>query len=435
MPAMALDPMLKTSEVRTLATHPELKSQQSIPFFKTAGERPKNPLERLLSLFADVRAGEGANVVLMTVTVFLLLAAYYLLKVARETLVLTEATAVVKVQAAAAQAVLLLGVMPLFGWIASRVNRIRLITITSLFFAGNLLLFYVLGQAGVREGVVFYIWLGIYNLFVVSQFWAFANDIYTEGQGRRLFPLIGVGASLGAWIGSTSVPTLIKTYGFTPYTLMLAGAIMLVMALAVTRVINHMQRNPSQPEAAKIEAATLGKEGGFQLIWKDVYLRWIAILIVLLNVVNTTGEYLLSELITRAAPPGEEAAEDFIGVFYGQFFGGVNLVGFVLQLFFASRAIRYLGVRGSLFILPVIALLNYSVIAVVPLLAVVRIGKILENATDYSIQNTVRHALFLPTSREVKYKAKNAIDTFFTRVGDVIAAGVATLGVYLGWQI
>ena len=113
----------------------------------------------------------------------------------------------------------------------------------------------------------------------------------------------------------------------------------------------------------------------------------------------------------------------------------MNLVGFVLQLFFASRAIRYLGVRGSLFILPIIALLNYSVIAVVPLLAVVRIGKIMENATDYSIQNTVRHALFLPTSREVKYKAKAAIDTFFTRVGDVIAAGVATMGVWLGWQI
>jgi len=298
-----------TSEARTLVSHPELTSHKSFPSFRTGGEPPRGPLERFLSFFADVRAGEGTAALLMMVTVFILLASYYLLKVAREQLVLTEGSAIIKAQASGAQAILLMAVVPIFGWLGTKVNRIRLITITSLFFAGNLLLFYVLGQAGVREGVVFYIWLGIYNLFVVSQFWAFANDIYTEGQGRRLFPLIGVGASLGAWIGSTSVPTLIKTYGFTPYTLMLAGAIMLVMALAVTRVINHMQRNSSQPEAAKIEAATLGKEGGFQLIWKDVYLRWIAILIVLLNVVNTTGEYLLRELITRAAPPGEEAAE------------------------------------------------------------------------------------------------------------------------------
>ena len=70
------------------------------------------------------------------------------------------------------------------------------------------MVFYALGVAGVREGIAFYIWLGIFNVFIVSQFWAFANDFYTEGQGRRLFPFIGVGASLGAWIGSTSVPRL-----------------------------------------------------------------------------------------------------------------------------------------------------------------------------------------------------------------------------------
>ena len=428
--------MLKTSEIRTLATHPELKSQQSVPFFKTAGEQPKNALERLLSLFADVRAGEGANVILMTVTVFLLLAAYYLLKVARETLVLTEATAVVKVQAAAAQAVLLLGVVPLFGWIASHVNRIRLITITSLFFAANLLLFYALGRAGVREGVVFYIWLGIFNLFVVSQFWAFANDFYTEGQGRRLFPMIGVGASLGAWVGSTSVPPLIEALAVTPYTLMLMGSVLLVIALVVTRMVNSRQRDAGEPETAAIEAAPLGKEGGFELVMKDPYLRWIAVFTILLNVVNTTGEFLLSSLVRDASLTLEASARGpFIGAFYGSFFGWVNLAGFLMQLLLASRLMRVLGVRGSLFIMPIVALVNYSMIAVVPILAVVRIGKILENSTDYSIQNTVRQALFLPTTREAKYKAKSAIDTFCTRVGDVTAAGVATVGTSIGMGI
>jgi AAA family ATP:ADP antiporter len=429
MPAMALDPMLKTSEVRTLTTHPELKSQQSVPFFKTVGEAPKNALERFLSLFADVRAGEGAAVILMTVTVFLLLAAYYLLKVAREQLIVTEAGAVVKVQAAAAQAVLLLGVVPLFGWLASRVKRIRLITITSLFFAANLLMFYALGRAGVREGVVFYIWLGIFNLFVVSQFWAFANDFYTEGQGRRLFPMIGVGASLGAWVGSTSVEPLIKSLGVTPYTQMLMGSVLLVLALLATRVVNSRQRDAKEPEAAAIEAAPLGKEGGFELVMRDPYLRWIAVFTILLNVVNTTGEFLLTSLVqqqSQAVPVAEQKA--FVGAFYGSFYGWVNLAGFLMQLLLASRVMRVLGVRGSLFIMPIVALVNYSMIAVVPILAVVRIGKILENSTDYSIQNTVRQALFLPTTREAKYKAKAAIDTFCTRLGDVTAAAVVTVG-------
>jgi AAA family ATP:ADP antiporter len=110
----------------------------------------------------------------------------------------------------------------------------------------------------------------------------------------------------------------------------------------------------------------------------------------------------------------------------------VNLVGLLLQLFATSRIIRVLGVRGALFVLPVIALVNYSIITIAPLLAVVRIGKILENSTDYSIQNTLRQAVFLPTSREAKYKAKAAIDTFFTRIGDVVSAGFVGLGQLIG---
>jgi AAA family ATP:ADP antiporter len=320
-------------------------------------------------------------------------------------------------------------VVPLFGWLASRVKRIRLITITSLFFAANLLAFYMLGRAGAQIGVVFYIWLGIFNLFVVSQFWAFANDFYTEGQGRRLFPMIGVGASLGAWIGSTSVTTLVKSLHVTPYTVMLLGSMLLVLALAVTRIVNSRQRDAREPEAAAIEAAPLGKEGGFELVMKDPYLRWIAVFAILLNLVNTIGEFLLSRLAEQQALALEESArEAYLLAFSGSFFGWVNLVGFLIQLLLASRLMRVLGVRGSLFIMPIVALVNYSMIAVVPILAVVRIGKILENSTDYSIQNTVRQALFLPTTREAKYKAKSAIDTFCQRLGDVTAAGVVTVG-------
>jgi len=107
----------------------------------------------------------------------------------------------------------------------------------------------------------------------------------------------------------------------------------------------------------------------------------------------------------------------------------------VLQLFVTSRVIRWLGVRGALFVLPVVALVNYSIIFAAPVLAVVRIGKILENSTDYSIQNTLRQTLFLPTSRESKYKAKAAIDTFFTRLGDVVSAGAVALGQVAGFTV
>lgn len=425
------------SKARTLLTHPELRSHHSIPVFKTLGEPPKSAVERLLSLFADVRAGEGVGVLLLTLNVFLLLGLYSLMKPARDALILTEGGAEVAAYSAAAQAVLLVGVIPLFGWLSSRVRRIKFIAITSLFFASNLVVFYLLGLAGVREGVVFYIWLGIFNVFIVSQFWAFANDLYTEGQGRRLFPLVGVGASFGAFVGASVVPTLITRAAFTPYTLMLIGGIVLVVALAVTVVVNARETARSEPEAKKLDETPLGREGGFELIMRDRYLMWIAVLTILLNVVNTTGNYLLNTFVESAAaaafvdPAQVAERKAFVGSFMGSFYGTVNLLGLVLQLFVTSRVMRYLGVRGALFVLPVIALVNYSVIAVAPILAVVRIGKIFENSTDYSIQNTIRQALYLPTSREAKYKAKAAIDTFCTRLGDVVSAGVVAGGTAL----
>jgi AAA family ATP:ADP antiporter len=281
--------------------------------------------------------------------------------------------------------------------------------------------------------VPFFVWLGIINMFIVSQFWAFANDIYTEGQGRRLFPLVGVGQSLGAWLGAAAVAPLVAVSG--TYTLILLGALVILTALGLTLIVNRREAGRDDAHVRETETATLGREGGFELLLKDRYLFWIAMLVMILNLVNTTGGYVLDRLIESeaaarfgATPTDPAASRDFITAFSGSIGSTVNLLGFLLQLFVTSRVIRHLGVRGGLFILPLLALVNYAIIAVAPILAVVRIGKILENSTDYSIQNTVRQALFLPTSREAKYKAKAAIDTFCSRIGDVASAGVVFLG-------
>jgi hypothetical protein len=218
-------------------------------------------------------------------------------------------------------------------------------------------------------------------------------------------------------------------------TLMLAGACVLTVALAMTLIVNAREAGPRAGAVHDAAQEPLGAEGGFELIVHDRYLTWIAILIVLLNVVNTTGQYILNRLIVAeaAARFGTAAAaiapsRQFVTAFSGSITAAVNLVGLLVQLFLTARVLRWIGVRGALFVLPLIALANYSLIAVLPLLAVVRFGKILENSTDYSIQNTLRQALFLPTSREAKYKAKAAIDTFFTRVGDIVSAGVVAVG-------
>jgi AAA family ATP:ADP antiporter len=393
----------------------------------------------ILSLLTDVRSGEAVSALLLAMNIFLLLGSYYLLKTVREALILSQSGAEVKSYSAAGQAVLLLIVIPLYGMLGAKLPRLKLIAFTTLFFVANLAVFYVGGQSGWREGVAFYLWLGVYNNFVVAQFWGFANDIYTEEQGKRLFPLIGIGSSLGAWLGAEFAKRIFQPIG--PYNMMLMVAGILLVSLLLTWIVN---RNAARDSAAQRDLAgqKLSSEGGFQLILRDRYLMLIAALILVLNIVNSTGEFLLGKVVIQeasrivgTAPELEEARGRFIGGFYGDFYGVVNLLGFLMQAFLASRIFKLIGVRGAIFILPTIALGGYSMLLALPMLGAVRLTKTLENSTDYSIQNMVRHALFLITSREAKYKAKAAIDTFVVRSGDVLQALIVFTGTSLGLGI
>ena len=159
-------------------------------------------VERLLSPIADIHPGEATAALLMTLLMFLVLAAYYELKTAREVFILSEGGAEVKSYSSAGQALLLLGLVPAYGAFASRVNRERLVTWVTLFFVANVALFALAHGAGLPIGIPYFLWVGIFNVMVIAQFWALANDVFTPDQGKRLFPLIGVGSSLGAWVGS-----------------------------------------------------------------------------------------------------------------------------------------------------------------------------------------------------------------------------------------
>ncbi|HLG59638.1 MAG TPA: Npt1/Npt2 family nucleotide transporter [Vicinamibacterales bacterium] len=400
----------------------------------------KNILERVLSLVTDVRAGEGVSAMLLATNVFYLLAFYSVLKIVRDALILSEAGAVAASYASAAMALVLFAFVPAYAAFASRVNRVWLISGVTLFFASHLLIFYALGSAGLQVGVAFYIWVGVFNMVAVAQFWSFANDIYTNERGKRLFPLVGVGASLGALAGSGLTTLLFK--GTSAYSLMLLAAVGLVVPVILTILVHRREHAGGRDAAAAEAEKPIGKSGGFELVLKDRYLLLIAMLVLVFNLVNTLGGFMLNTLfkaeavsrIAAGAAAGLTEAQ-IIGTMSGTVQTSVNLLSFVLQAFFVSRIFKHIGVRGALFILPAIAALGYTAIAVVPVLAVVQWTKIFENSTDYSIQNTTRHALFLPTSREAKYKAKQAIDSFFVRTGDLLQAVVVFAGVQLAFTV
>jgi AAA family ATP:ADP antiporter len=408
----------------------------------------KSPLERALSLVTEVRAGEGVSALLLAANVFYLLAFYSILKVVRDALILSEAGAAVASYSAAGQALLLLAFVPAYSAFASRVNRVWLISGVTLFFASHLLIFYVVGAAGVRVGIPFYLWVGVFNMVAVAQFWAFANDVYSSERGKRLFPLVGVGATLGAFAGSGL--TAVAFAGVGPYRLMLIAAAGLVVPVVLTILVHRREkRGPIAfgPMASTISGTEghddpIGRSGGFSLVLRDRYLFLIAMLVLAFNLVNTLGGFVLNSMITEEAAnrvasgaAGGLTERALIGTMAGTVQTWVNLLAFLLQAFVVSRIFKYVGVRGALFVLPLIALGGYMAIALVPLYAIVQWTKVLENSTDYSLQNTTRHALFLPTSREAKYKAKQAIDSFFVRTGDLLSAAVVFAGSVLAFSV
>ncbi len=405
-------------------------------------EPPRTVLGYALRLFGDVRQGETATVVLMTLNIFVVLVAYYVIKTVREPLILTTGGAEQKAYAAASQALVLMVAVPVYSYFASRTETRKLIFGVTIFFVFCIEAFFVGYQWKVPMlGFAFFVWVGIFNVAIIAQFWSFANDIYSVPAGERLFPLIAVGATVGAPGGAWIAGRLFEA-GLSPAALMQVSAGLLLVHVLLYRavlgrpdVVPH-EREPDSPDQRSIS-------GGFALVFRSRYLTLIAVLLVLLNVVNSTGEYLLSSFAedqadaalaqALAADPTLDAGEfmgRFFGVFYGDFFFWVNIVSVILQALIVSRIVKYLGVAGVLLALPIVALGNYGWIAMGLGFGAFRAFKTAENATDYSIMNTAKAILWLPTSHDEKFQAKQAVDTFFVRLGDVIAAGVVYLGTH-----
>jgi len=365
---------------------------------------------------------------------FLMMLCYYLLKTLREPLLLATAPAQMKSYAYAAVALLLLFIVPLYGAVFRRTSHQQLSRGVTVFFLITLLIFYAMSRAEIDVGFGYYVWVGIFGVMIPAQFWAYAADTFNVRAGQRLFPAIMAGASVGGLAGPPLVGALFPVLGPLPI-MLIAG---FVLALTMPLIRWSREAVPGDSRSIYHAPEPVGNRvlGGFSLIRRNHYLLLIAILIVLLNWVNTTGEYLLAEFVLRHADSQiaiDSAADrgDIIAGFYGNFYLTVNALALLLQMFVVVRVFRWIGVHGALILLPVVALVGYGLMVFVPIFGIIRVVKIIENSTDYSVMNTSRHALYLPLSAAEKYESKIAIDTFFWRFGDVIQAA----GIYIGLNL
>ena len=413
-------------------------------------------LERFLCVFTEVRPGEGTNALLMFVNVFLILCAYYFVKPLREGWIAVSdlgglSKMEVKAYSSFGQSLLLIPVVWYFGRLSGRYRRSDLFNRSTLFCMANLIFFWAV-QPGLfienlpYSGIIFYLWVGMFGVFVVAQFWAFAADIYSEERGNRMFPLIAVGATSGAACGSWLTEILVNSRLFSTEWLLIVAMVPLAASVVLYRLVDHRMSEQTIEPVRRRKLADNRQDAGqsaITIIFSSRFLLATAAITLILSWVNTNGENLLfrvvqeylreQALIQRISDSERLLAftRDGTTAFYGDFYFWVNIIALMLQSFVASRILKFGGFRALLLAMPVVALVSYTTMAVVPILSIVKAMKVAENSTDYSINNTARNVLWLPASAEIKYKGKPTIDSLCVRIGD----GVAALTVLIGVQV
>jgi AAA family ATP:ADP antiporter len=414
-----------------------------------------SPLERFLRLFAQVEPREGATSLILVLNIFLILMAYYFIKPVREGWLAVSvfrglSSLEVKAYSAFAQSLILIGVLPLYAKLASLWTRRQLVTRVGAGFGALLVVFWALRPGFIFErlpyvGLVFYIYVGIFSVTLVAQFWSFASDLYGEERGRRLFPLVAIGASAGGALGAWIAERLLRLERVEAFDLILLALLPLGIALALAAWSDRRGTygRPSEWTTQRWhEPAAPSNRGAYQLIVQHRYLGGTALMVMVFSWVVASGDNILFGLVQQSVRADLDgfagSPEEFTRLvnaattaFYSDLYFWVNIGGLVLQAFIVSRILRYGGLMALMLTTPLVSFTAYLSMAIAPVIGLIKAMKVIENSSVYSVNNTARHMLWLPVTKEMLYQAKTAIDTLFMRLGDGLAALTVLVGTRL----
>jgi len=389
-------------------------------------------MHRLLRTIADVRPKETRLTLLMGGYYFTLLITYYLLKPARDSLFLVELGAEQLPIVFIAIAFVVAPVVRLHSWAARRLSMGQLVGVATVVLAASLVaLWAVLGLPGRWLFYVFYIWVSIYGALIVSQFWLFANYVFTASQARRLFVLLNVGAMLGAFVGGEVANGLVEGLGFRTQDLLLVTAVVLVASLGFVYVALQWAGAGSPADKAA-EAAANGKapepspKTGLLDTLAQIRGSWLLtfiVAIIALEMMTSTFVDYQFKAVTLQAFPDEAALTGFLATFYGR----VSLIALLFQLFVLPRLLRNYGIVSALLLMPVGLLVGTIVLFIVPGLWAAVLLRGTDQSFEHSADKVGRELLFLPISIEVKAKVKVFIDVVVDRGFRGLAGGLLLL--------
>ncbi len=307
---------------------------------------------------------------------------------------------------------------PLFAWLVIRLPRRRFIPLVNRFFLACLLAFFLLMRFAPQEWLVwagraFFVWVSIFNLFVVSVFWGFMADMWRSEQGKRLFGMIGVGGTAGAIVGAAITASLVEWIGVAA--LMLISAALLEGAtFCAARLSRRFVPGTDTPQE---RASPVGLLNGILLTARSPYLLGICAYMFLYTVMSTFLWFIQQNIVAGAIDDGETRTALFARMDLA-----VNVLTIVVQVFFTGRIIRVLGVGLTLALLPLVSFIGFGTLGLYPTLAVVVTFQVLRRASNFALARPAREVLYTPLGRDEKYKAKSFIDTFVYRGGDAVGA-------------
>ncbi len=418
-------------------------------------------ITHLVTRSVNLREGEGAALGWSFAYYFLLLCSYYILRPIRDEMGIAGGVDNLAWLFTGTLVGMLL-IHPVFTSLVKSLPRRRFVPLTYRFFIANLVVFFALFQLvpenSVWIGRVFFIWVSIYNLFVISVFWSFMTDIYRSAQSKRLFGVLAVGGTIGAMTGSGITSALVQALG--PVNLLLISALMLEAAarvsgalekaeqgLALAGLQDEAQDSDSAGGATQAAAGAQARQDsvmqevaqkqqevigggvldGVRDVLRSPYLLGIALLMLLFTITSTYLYFMQLDVVAGASEDSRVRTQLLANIDLI-----VNIITLITQLFLTGRLLRWLGVGMSLAFLPLLSLIGFGLVGVAPALLVVLVFQILRRAGNFAIQRPAREVLYTVLPRSEKYKAKNFNDTFVYRVGDQVGAWSYTLMGSLG---
>ena len=397
--------------------------------------RNNRSIRSVLSSAVQVNPGEGRALLWSFSYFFALLCSYYIIRPLRDEMGILGG--VENLQWLFTGTLLAMTVaVPLFGWVSSRFPRRLFLPYVYLFFIAMLLLFYALMDTAAADEYIaraFFIWASVFNLFVVSVFWSFMSDLYTNMQARRLFGFIAAGGTLGALAGPALTALLAEPLG-TKHLLLLSAVFLLWAILCISRLTawSVMNRSAEDDVPCRKNEDMIGGNiwSGITLVIRSPYLLGICLLMLLFTTLATFLYFMQAQIIRDAFADSAQRTAVFASIDLA-----VNALTLITQVFLTSRLIKWLGLAAVLAIIPISLAAGFAVISISPVLAVLLLVQVIRRAGNYAVMRPAREMLYVVLGREEKYKAKNFIDTVVYRSGDAISAwlyaGMRTAGLGL----